>query len=56
MEHDYRQRHRAEQLSLGLGYFSIGITHRMTLDAASRGFDIFNRKQEECLKIVLKTH
>jgi threonine dehydrogenase-like Zn-dependent dehydrogenase len=35
---------------------SFVITHRMTLDEAPRGFDIFNRKQEECLKIVLKTH
>jgi len=35
---------------------SFVITHRMTLDEAPRGFDIFNRKQEECVKIVLKTH
>jgi threonine dehydrogenase-like Zn-dependent dehydrogenase len=35
---------------------SFVITHRRTLDEAPRGFDIFNRKQEECLKIVLKTH
>ncbi len=35
---------------------SFVITHRMKLDEAPNGFDIFNNKEDECLKIVLKTH
>jgi threonine dehydrogenase-like Zn-dependent dehydrogenase len=35
---------------------SFVITHRMTLDEAPRGFDLFNQKEDECMKIVLKTH
>jgi threonine dehydrogenase-like Zn-dependent dehydrogenase len=30
------------------------ITHRMRLDDAPNGFDIFNNKEDDCLKIVLK--
>ena len=30
------------------------ITHRMSLDDAPHGFDIFCNKQDECIKIVLK--
>jgi threonine dehydrogenase-like Zn-dependent dehydrogenase len=30
------------------------ITHRMTLDEAAAGYDIFFKKQDECLKVVLK--
>jgi threonine dehydrogenase-like Zn-dependent dehydrogenase len=30
------------------------ITHRMRLDEAPKGYEIFNNKQEECMKIVLK--
>jgi threonine dehydrogenase-like Zn-dependent dehydrogenase len=32
------------------------ITHRMRLDEAPEGFSMFNDKQDECLKIVLKPH
>jgi len=32
------------------------ITHHMKLDEAPEGFEIFSKKQDECLKIVLKTH
>jgi threonine dehydrogenase-like Zn-dependent dehydrogenase len=35
---------------------SFVITHRMPLDDAPAGFDIFSRKEDECMKIVLKTH
>ncbi len=31
------------------------ITHRMPLDLAAEGCALFNDKQDECLKIVLKT-
>jgi threonine dehydrogenase-like Zn-dependent dehydrogenase len=30
------------------------ITHRMRLDDAPKAFDIFNNKQDDCLKVVLK--
>ena len=33
---------------------SFVITHRMRLDDASHGFDIFANKEEECIKVVLK--
>ena len=32
---------------------SFVVTHRMKLDEAPHGFDIFNRKEEDCIKIVL---
>ena len=35
---------------------SFVITHHMRLDDAPQGFEIFNNKEEECLKVVLKTH
>jgi threonine dehydrogenase-like Zn-dependent dehydrogenase len=31
------------------------ITHRMSLDEAPYGFEIFNNKQDECMKVVLST-
>jgi threonine dehydrogenase-like Zn-dependent dehydrogenase len=31
-------------------------SHRMPLDDAPHAFDIFNDKEDECLKVVLKTH
>jgi threonine dehydrogenase-like Zn-dependent dehydrogenase len=34
---------------------SFVISHFMSLDDAPHGFDIFNNKQDECMKIVLKT-
>ncbi|HEX8118092.1 MAG TPA: hypothetical protein VF521_12535, partial [Pyrinomonadaceae bacterium] len=33
---------------------SFVITHRMKLDDAPHGFDIFNNKEDNCVKIVLK--
>ena len=30
------------------------ITHRMRLDEAPTGFDIFTKKEDNCIKIVLK--
>ena len=35
---------------------SFVITHRMRLEDAPHGFDMFSKKEDECLKIVLKTH
>jgi len=35
---------------------SFVITHHMSLDQAPEGFDLFNNKQDECMKIVLTTH
>jgi threonine dehydrogenase-like Zn-dependent dehydrogenase len=32
------------------------ITHRMKLEEAPEGFEMFSKKEDECLKIVLKTH
>lgn len=34
---------------------SFVITHRMRLDDAPEGYDIFVNKQDDCVKIVLKT-
>ena len=33
---------------------SFVITHRMKLDDAPRAFDMFNQKQDDCEKVVLK--
>jgi threonine dehydrogenase-like Zn-dependent dehydrogenase len=33
---------------------SFVITHRMRLDEAPDGYAIFNEKQDDCLKVVLK--
>jgi threonine dehydrogenase-like Zn-dependent dehydrogenase len=30
------------------------ITHRLSLDEAARGYDLFKHKQDDCLKVVLK--
>ena len=35
---------------------SFVITHRMSLDDAPRGFDTFVKKQDECMKVVLKAN
>ena len=32
------------------------VTHVMGLDEAPTGFALFNDKQDDCLKVVLKTH
>jgi threonine dehydrogenase-like Zn-dependent dehydrogenase len=34
---------------------SFVITHQMKLDDAPVGYDIFNRKEDDCMKVVLKT-
>jgi threonine dehydrogenase-like Zn-dependent dehydrogenase len=31
------------------------ITHRLPLQEAPRGYDLFKHKQDECLKVVLTT-
>jgi threonine dehydrogenase-like Zn-dependent dehydrogenase len=31
------------------------ITHRLSLDQAADGFEMFMNKEDECLKVVLKT-
>ena len=33
---------------------SFVITHRMSLEDAPRGYDIFNKKEDNCIKVVLK--
>jgi threonine dehydrogenase-like Zn-dependent dehydrogenase len=33
---------------------SFVITHKMDLEDAAVGYDIFNHKEDECLKVVLK--
>jgi threonine dehydrogenase-like Zn-dependent dehydrogenase len=33
---------------------SFVVTHRMSLDDAPRGYEMFNNKQDDCIKIVLK--
>ncbi len=33
---------------------SFVITHTMSLDDAPKGYEIFQKKQDECIKIVLK--
>ncbi len=30
------------------------ITHRLTLDEAPHGYDIFKHKEDDCIKVVLK--
>jgi S-(hydroxymethyl)glutathione dehydrogenase / alcohol dehydrogenase len=30
------------------------ITHKMSLDEASRGYQIFNNREDDCIKVVLK--
>jgi threonine dehydrogenase-like Zn-dependent dehydrogenase len=30
------------------------VTHRMALDDAPHGYDVFPNKQDECVKVVLK--
>ena len=32
---------------------SFVVTHRLTLDEAARGFDLFNEKAHDCVKVVL---
>ena len=33
---------------------SFVVTHRLSLDEAAKGFEIFSKKEEECIKVVLK--
>jgi threonine dehydrogenase-like Zn-dependent dehydrogenase len=35
---------------------SFVITHRLPLDRAAEGYDIFSNKEDECMKVVLKVH
>jgi threonine dehydrogenase-like Zn-dependent dehydrogenase len=35
---------------------SFVITHRMRLDDAPAGFETFSKKEDECVKVVLKPH
>jgi threonine dehydrogenase-like Zn-dependent dehydrogenase len=35
---------------------SFVVTHRMSLDDAPKGYEMFKKKQHECIKIVLKPH
>jgi len=35
---------------------SFVITHQMSLDEAPRAYDIFNKKEENCIKVVLRPH
>jgi threonine dehydrogenase-like Zn-dependent dehydrogenase len=35
---------------------SFVITHRLPLDQAARGYEIFKHKREDCIKVVLKPH
>lgn len=30
------------------------VTHRLPLDEAPRGYELFKQKQDDCLKVVLK--
>lgn len=30
------------------------ITHRLCLDEGARGYEVFDKKQEGCIKVVLK--
>jgi threonine dehydrogenase-like Zn-dependent dehydrogenase len=30
------------------------VTHRLPLDEAPRGYDLFKHKEDDCLKVVLK--
>ena len=43
-----------ERISAGQLQPEVIITHRMTLDEAARGYEIFNDKQEACRKVVLR--
>jgi threonine dehydrogenase-like Zn-dependent dehydrogenase len=35
---------------------SFVITHRMRLEDAPKGYDLFQNKQDECMKVVLHAH
>ena len=43
-----------EHISAGRLHPDAVITHRLTLDQAARGYEIFNDKQEHCRKVVLR--
>lgn len=30
------------------------ITHKMSLDEAAHGYNIFNKKEDDCIKVILK--
>jgi threonine dehydrogenase-like Zn-dependent dehydrogenase len=43
-----------ERISAGALRPEVIVTHRLTLDEAARGYEIFNDKQEHCRKVVLR--
>lgn len=43
-----------ERISAGALQPEAIITHRLTLDQAARGYEIFNDKQEQCRKVILR--
>ena len=43
-----------EKIEQGLIDPSFVITHRMDLDDAPKGYDMFMHKEDECMKVVLK--
>ena len=43
-----------ERISAGALRPEAIITHRLTLDQAARGYEIFNDKQEQCRKVILR--
>jgi len=45
-----------ERIQQGQIYPSAIITHHMGLEDAPRAYDIFMRKQEQCIKVVLHPH
>ncbi|MFN7141554.1 MAG: glutathione-dependent formaldehyde dehydrogenase, partial [Limisphaerales bacterium] len=32
------------------------ITHELSLEEAAKGYDLFEHKQDDCIKVVLKPH
>jgi threonine dehydrogenase-like Zn-dependent dehydrogenase len=45
---------RRERIQRGEIDPSFVITHRLPLDAAPEGYELFKNKQDECVKVVLK--
>jgi S-(hydroxymethyl)glutathione dehydrogenase/alcohol dehydrogenase len=43
-----------EKISSGVIDPSEIITHRMSLEEAPNGYDVYNRDKDDCIKIVLK--
>jgi threonine dehydrogenase-like Zn-dependent dehydrogenase len=45
-----------EKIEQGVLDPSFVVTHTLALDEAPRGFELFRKKQDDCIKIVLKPH